>query len=132
MASRWPVVDGGLPYGYPDEMASNSDSAALGKGLLLGFLGGAFVGAVTGNAAKPSPEAQFEVRLRAALLKSGFQLASLHLGHSATGPVWVVTVRYPDSSIITVHAPANGAPALDLALADDIGARITNALRAVP
>lgn len=109
-------------------MASDDESAAtFGAALAVGLLGGALAGAAL--ASKPAPHAVFENRLRARLATSGFGLASARLGTGPSGPTWIVTVRFRDGSITTVHAATTGATPFDPNLADDIASRISTALR---
>jgi hypothetical protein len=115
---------------YHRSMASDDDDtsgAALGAGLVLGLLGGVLLGAAL--ASQSSPQAQFEQRLRQRLKERGFGLASARLGHGSTGPIWIVTVRFPDASLITVQATVGNDQPFDPTLADDIGDRVANALR---
>jgi hypothetical protein len=103
-------------------MASDDKfGAALAAGVVgLGL--GALIGAAFAN--HPDPHTTFMNRLRQGLDPRGITLAAADLGRGVAGPVWVLTLRLPNGSLMNLQAPVDpGVAPLAPPLADAIAQR---------
>jgi len=86
----------------------NENGTALATG--LGGVGaGALIGAALTN--RPEPRTIFANHLQRGLTPSGIILAAANLGRSVTGPVWVLTLRLPTGSLLSLQAAVD--PGID-------------------
>lgn len=108
-----------------------SDENKIGAALAAGLVGlgvGALIGAAFAN--QSDPHTTFMSRLQGGLAPAGIALAAADLGRGVSGPVWVLTLRLPDGSLMNLQAPVDpGVYALAPALGDAIAQRIIVYLR---
>jgi hypothetical protein len=95
---------------------------------LVGLGAGALIGAALTH--RPEPRAIFVNHLQEGLTPAGIALSAADLGRSDSGLVWVVTLRLPTGSLLTVQAAVDpGIDPLEPNLGDAIAQRIIAYLR---
>lgn len=105
----------------------NQSGTALAIGL-VGVGAGALIGAALTN--RPEPRAIFVNHLQRGLTPAGIVLAAANLGRGVTGPVWVLTLRLPTGSLLSLQAGVDpGIDPLEPHLGDAIAQRIVAYLR---
>ncbi|HEX2684968.1 MAG TPA: hypothetical protein VHN14_00035 [Kofleriaceae bacterium] len=105
----------------------NENGTALAAGL-VGVGAGALIGAALTN--RPESRAIFATHLQRGLTPAGIVLAAANLGRSDTGPVWVLTLRLPTGSLLSLQAAVNpGIDPLEPDLGDAVAQRIIAYLR---
>lgn len=106
----------------------DDDSGTALAGGLVGVSAGALIGAALTN--RPEPRAIFANHLQRGLTPAGIILAAANLGRSVTGPVWVLTLRLPNGSLLSLQAAVDpGVDPLAPPLGDAIAQRIVAYLR---
>lgn len=110
-------------------MASDEDDG--GKAIAAGLLGfglGALLGAALMS--PPKPRAVFERRVREGLAQHEIGLASAELGRGSATLVWLLVLKLPTGSLMSVQAivPPHTDP-VAVELADDIVLRIVEHVR---
>jgi hypothetical protein len=108
-------------------VASDEDNiGAVLADEIVGLSVSAFIGAL---ANRSDPQTMFMSRLQAKL-PEGVVLVAADLGRDLTRPVWILTLRLPSGSLISLHAPVKPEiPPRDPSLGDEIAQRIINYLR---
>ncbi len=107
------------------------DENEVGTALAAGLVGvgaGALIGAALTY--RPEPRVIFAGHLQRCLTPAGIVLVAATLGRSVTGPVWVLTLRLPTGSLLSLQAAVDpGIDPLEPHLGDDIARRIIAYLR---
>jgi len=105
----------------------NDNSTALAA-KLVGVGAGALIGAALTN--RPEPRAVFANHLQRGLAPARIALVAANLGRGINGPVWVLTLRLPTGSLLSLQAAVDpGIDPLAPQLGDAIAQRIVAYLR---
>ena len=117
-------IDTTIAVPYTAAMASDEDKAAAALAARLVELSmGALIGAAFAN--QPDPRATFKSHLRGRLEPAGMALVAADLGQGLTGPVWILTLRLFDGSLISFQASVDpGVDPLAASAGDAIAQRI--------